>query len=97
MFDILKFDLGVNNFRYNLNKLLLMASLWNYCWNDTILTSSSDINYNLYRLCPWLVIVMKICKKGTLQDLVERPTNPECDTKLCVAYEISEVGVCTNF
>ena len=54
MFDVLKFDLGVNYLRYNLNKLLSMASLWNHFWKDTIVTSSSDIYCNLYWLCPWL-------------------------------------------
>ena len=54
-FDGLKFDLGVNNYRRNLNKLLSIASLWTQCRKDTILTSSSDIYYNFYRLCPWLV------------------------------------------
>ena len=55
IFDGLKFDLGVNNFRCNLNKLLSIASLWTHCWKDTILTSSSDIYCNFYRLCPWLL------------------------------------------
>ena len=54
IFDDLKFDLGINNFRCNLNKLLSIASLWTHCWKDTILTSSSDIYCNFYRLCPWL-------------------------------------------
>ena len=54
IFDVLKFDLGVNDFRCNLNKLLSIASLWTHCWKDTILTSSSDIYCNVYRLCPWL-------------------------------------------
>ena len=53
IFDGLKFDLGVNNFRCNLNKLLSIASLWIHRWKDTILTSSSDIYCNFYRLCPW--------------------------------------------
>ena len=56
IFDDLKFDLGVNNFRCNLNKLLSIASLWTHCWKDTILTFSSDIYCNFYRLCPWLNI-----------------------------------------
>ena len=56
IFDVLKFDLGVNNFRCNLNKVFSIASLWTHCWKDTILTSSSDIYCNFYRLCPWLII-----------------------------------------
>ena len=58
IFDGLKFDLGVNNFRYNLNKLLSIASLWTHCWNDTILTSLSDIYCNLYRLCPYICLYL---------------------------------------
>ena len=70
IFDGLKFDLGVNNFRCNLNKLLSIASLWTHCWKDTILTSSSDIFCNFYRLCPWLVtmhIYWKYITNGRLK------------------------------
>ena len=49
------FDLGLNNLRHNLNKLLSVASLWNHCWKGTILTSSIDIYFNLYKLFPWLI------------------------------------------
>ena len=61
IFDGQKCDLGVDNFRYNLNKLLSIASLWNHCWKDTILTSSIDIYCNLYKLCPWLINVTSNC------------------------------------
>ena len=66
IFDGLKFDLGVNNFRYNLNKLLPIASLWTHCWKDTILTSSSDLYCNFYRLCPWLIIVQNVLPSAKL-------------------------------
>ena len=68
IFDGLKFDLGVNNLRCNLNKLLLIASLWTHCWKDTILTSSSDIYCNVYKLCPWLFKIFRILFRLNLFD-----------------------------
>ena len=77
IFDVLKFDLGVDNSRRNLNKLLSIASLWTHCWKDTIITSSSDVYCNFYRFCPRLIIYTAIY-------LYEISGNPlPCDQWIC--------------
>ena len=60
IFDILKFDLGVNNFRYNLNKLLSIGSLWNHCWKDTLLTSSSSHKDTSISVIFWTFLLGKL-------------------------------------